>query len=150
MGHAGVHCCRDRRGMILIVVDTNVLAYLLLSEERSAAAQAVLERDSNWIAPPIWRCEFRNVLVQHVRRKIFAETRAREAWPLADGLVRTIAEPDPELVLTTAFARNLSAYDAEFVALADASGVRLVTDDTEVLERCPDIAISIRAFAGGA
>lgn len=133
----------------MIVVDTNVLAYLLLTKNRYADVQDVLERDATWLAPSIWRSEFRNVLVQHVRQEIFTEDTAHEAWHLADKLVRTIAEPDSRRVLATAIARNLSAYDAEFVALAEVAHVRLVTDDREVLKRCSEVAVSVSAFGKG-
>lgn len=37
-------------------------------------------------------------------------------------------------------AHGLSAYDAAYVAVAEANGVALVTDDTEILELAPEIA----------
>ena len=53
----------------MIVVDTNVLAYLLLPYEFSAAADALFERDPDWAAPILWRSEFRNLLAGELRRK---------------------------------------------------------------------------------
>lgn len=46
----------------MIVVDSNVLAYLYLPGEYSTAAEALLEQDSDWAAPILWRSEFRNIL----------------------------------------------------------------------------------------
>lgn len=37
-------------------------------------------------------------------------------------------------------ARGLSAYDAAYVAVAEAAGVALVTDDAEILQVAPEIA----------
>lgn len=52
----------------MIVVDTNVLAYLYLPCEHSAAAEALLARDPEWAAPVLWRSEFRNILAGYLRR----------------------------------------------------------------------------------
>ena len=38
----------------MIVVDTNVIAYLLIRGERSAAMDRLLEADPEWIAPQLW------------------------------------------------------------------------------------------------
>ena len=46
----------------MIVVDSNVLAYLYLPGEVTAAAEALLERDPDWQEPVLWRGEFRNIL----------------------------------------------------------------------------------------
>ena len=53
----------------MIVVDTNILAYLLLPYEFSPQADALFKRDPDWVAPILWRSEFRNLLAGYVRRK---------------------------------------------------------------------------------
>jgi predicted nucleic acid-binding protein len=45
----------------MIVVDTNLLAYLLLPTPHAAHAEAVLFKDSDWIAPTLICSEIRNV-----------------------------------------------------------------------------------------
>ena len=39
----------------MIVVDSNVLAYLYLPGEYIAAAEALLEQNPEWTAPILWR-----------------------------------------------------------------------------------------------
>ena len=53
----------------MIVVDTNVIAYLFLRGESAAKAQEWLTSDRDWVAPVLWRTEFRNLLAGYLRRK---------------------------------------------------------------------------------
>ncbi len=134
----------------MIVVDTNVIAYAVLEGPRSAAAAGVLRRDPEWAAPPLWRSEFRSVLVQAIRRGHLGLPAARAllgaaALPLG-GREREAA---PERVLAMAVATGCSAYDCEFAALAEALAVPLVTGDRQVLRAFPDLALSPEAFARG-
>jgi len=41
---------------------------------------------------------------------------------------------------------NCTAYDCEFVALADAERVQLVTADRQILREFPEVAISLHKF----
>jgi len=41
---------------------------------------------------------------------------------------------------------NCPAYDCEFVALAHANGVRLLTVDRQILREFPEVAISLNKF----
>lgn len=59
-----------------------------------------------------------------------------------------VADTNLIAVLHLAGASGRSAYDCEFVALAEALGVRLVTADRELTRSFPDRAISLEDFAG--
>ena len=133
----------------MIVADTNLIVYYVLEGDRSDAASGVRRRDPSWVAPPLWASECRNALVQHVRHGRLALTQARGAWGVARALVRDV-EVDPLAALDAAHAHGLSGYDAEFVALAEALGVPLVTDDRRVLTSCPGLAVPLDAFGDGA
>ena len=130
----------------MIVVDSNVLAYLYLCGEYTAAAEALLERDPNWAAPLLWRSEFRNILTGYLRRGslTFQQTHSlqREAEDLLDGAEY---EVDSLSVLELARDNGCSAYDCEFVALAMQLGTKLVTMDGKVLRAFPDIAVALTA-----
>lgn len=132
----------------MIVADTNLVVYAALLGERTEAAGRVRARDPGWVAPPLWRSEFRNVLVTHVRAGRLSPERAREIWEAASGLVRDV-EVDPVAALGAAFAYGLSGYDAEFVALAEGLALPLVTDDRRVRAACPEVAVSLDEFAAG-
>lgn len=132
----------------MIVVDTNVLAYLHLPGERTGAAEAAWLADPEWHAPLLWRSEFRNVLALQVRhRGLEAEDAVRiaaEAEETMEGREHVVRSRP---VLTLARSSGRSAYDCEFVALAYAVDVPLVTADRELAEAFPDRAVRLAAFA---
>ena len=114
----------------MIVVDTNLIAYLFLEGERTASAEKALRTDGEWIAPLLWRSEFRNVLALYLRRKIirldFAIRIAEEARLLMQG---NEYESFSSQVLHLVSQSRCSAYDCEFLALAQSLGVPLITTD---------------------
>lgn len=131
----------------MIVVDTNVLAYLLIPGQYTAAARATLARDAEWAAPLLWRSEFRNVLAVYLRRKHLTLGEAVALQQAAEALLagREYAV-DSRDVLTLAAESGRSAYDCEFAAVARALGVPLVTSDAQVLGSFPELAIALRTF----
>ncbi len=129
----------------MIVADTNLVTYGVIEGDRTEAAGRVRQRDGDWVAPPLWASEFLNVLVTHVRSGKLTVEQARAVWATGRALVREV-ETDRPHALELATTRGLSGYDAEFVALAERLGIRLVTDDRRVLAACPDVAVSLDAF----
>ena len=53
----------------MIVVDTNVIPYLFLVGDHTAQARVAFRKDHDWVAPLLWRSEFRNVLAFYLRQK---------------------------------------------------------------------------------
>ena len=51
-----------------------------------------------------------------------------------------------DAVLRLVARSNCTAYDCEFVALADAERVQLVTADRQILQEFPEVAISLDKF----
>ena len=130
----------------MIVVDSNVLAYLYLPCEYTAAAEALLEQDPDWAAPILWRSEFRNILAGYLRRKTIsfaqANTLQREAESLLHGAE---FEVDSQAVLELVRDSDCSAYDCEFVALAMKLDTKLVTMDKKLLQAFPKRAMALSA-----
>ncbi len=131
----------------MIVADTNLLAYFLLQGAFTDLAERAYARDADWHAPLLWRSEFRNVLILHVRHGDLALEEAREiltdAVRLMLGREHTV---DPLPVLDCAAVPGCTAYDAEFVALAERLGCRLVTSDRRLLAAAPHVAVSLEDF----
>ena len=131
----------------MIIADTNLIAYLLIRGQNTSEAEAVFRKDSQWVAPRFWRSEFRNVLVLSLRRKLMEMDEALEAMEQAERLIGGQEfEVQSSRVLRLAATSGCSAYDCEFVALAQDLGVPLVTSDRLLLARFKPTAVSMRTF----
>jgi predicted nucleic acid-binding protein len=128
----------------MIVVDTNILAYLYLPTEHTQKVEALLAKDTEWIAPTLWRSEFRNVLALYLRKNLLTFDQALAIQSEAEALLQ-----DNEFIVTSHDVLHLvqnsecSAYDCEFVTLAQNMNVKLVTIDKKILKNFPETAISL-------
>ena len=133
----------------MIVVDTTLIGYLFLPGERTAQAEQVLLRDPEWNAPLFWRSELRNVLALYMRKNLLSLQEAQQIMDAALGLMQgreyRVASFE---VLNLAAGCTCSAYDCEFVALAQALSVPLVTVDRHILSQFPDCTVSLDTFVG--
>ena len=108
----------------MIVVDTNVMTHLLMGGEGSADAALLFEQDPEWAAPVILMSGLRNVLLGFVRQGILvpdqAKTMSDDAVAILGDRIATVSSAQ---VFDIAQGCGLTAYDAEFVALARTLGV---------------------------
>ena len=131
----------------MIVVDTNVICYRWMSSPNSAAAETALAKDPYWIAPLLWRSEFRNIMGVAIRKKTLTINAAQEIIRKAEAsLERAEFTVASDAVLQLVARSNCTAYDCEFVALAHMEGVQLVTTDRQILREFPEVAISLEKF----
>lgn len=132
----------------MIVVDTNILVGLLVPGESSSVAARVLAKDPEWVAPLLLRSEFRNVLATLVRRRTIDSDSAllimEEAERILDGNEFPVNSAE---VLALSGGSACSAYDCEYVALAQMLRIPLVTLDREVLAAFPKLAVDPEKFA---
>lgn len=134
----------------MIVVDTNVIAYLYLSSGRSSDSEAALRRDPAWAAPLLWRSEMSNVLATYVREGRLARDDAIAIMDRAlERMSRHEYHVSPPRVLALAAETNASAYDCAFAALAVDLGVPLVTADRGLAAAFGAVAIALDAYARG-
>lgn len=130
----------------MIVVDSNVLAYLYLPGELTDAAEALLGCDPEWTAPVLWRSEFRNILAGYLRRRSLSFEQAAALQAEAEDLLAgNEYEVDSRSVLELVRDSDCSAYDCEFIALAEKLGTRLVTMDKKLLKAFPSRAVALNA-----
>ena len=134
----------------MIVVDTNVLAYLYLPGKHSAAAEALLLRDSEWAVPRLWRSEFRNVLATYMRGGLLSYDDAVRIHRTAESLMAG-GEYDVGGVEVLRLAKDsgCSAYDCEFIALAIKLEAKLVTMDKKLLKAFPKRTVALNAGQSG-
>ena len=131
----------------MIVTDTNIIAYLLLSGKYTAKAKAALRKDSNWIAPILWKSEFRNVLALYLRKKLMDIGQARDIMEEAERLMQSgeYSIPSSE-ILSLVEHSGCTAYDCEYVALAKEFNIPLITTDKQLLSSFPNTAQSLDKF----
>ena len=131
----------------MIVVDTNLIGYLYLESKHSQQAEHVLRQDTDWAAPLLWRSEFWNVLAGYLRKQWLSLAESRQ---LMDEALRMMEdreyEVDSNRVLRLVADSTCSAYDCEFVALAQELGTSLVTLDKKILNDFPTVAVSVDTF----
>ena len=132
----------EGRGSRVIVIDTNVMVYLVTgSTDHGDRAAALLRMESDWAAPSILLSELRNVLTGFVRRTWVELSDAKAMYD--DALVilgDRIATVDGSEVLDVAASLGLSAYDTEFVVLARELECELVSADQGILAAASDVA----------
>ncbi len=134
----------------MIVADTNLIVAAAVGASNAHGAAAVYSRDSGWCAPPLWRSEFWNVLAMHMAHSGMSLPAALACWRTATGVVTRGDLPvEAAQVLSLSYQSGCTAYDCEFVALAQTLGVPLVTSDKQVLKAFPGIAISPTSFVRG-
>lgn len=139
----------------MIVIDTMILTYFLLQHPGfTEEVDPVFSANLTYGAPPLWRSELRNSLLQYMgaadpnlpgNRLELADALAhmRDAEHLLD---THTYEVDSAEVLSLAFKSTCSAYDCEYVALAQALEVQLVTFDQKVLDAFPETAVHPKNF----
>lgn len=131
----------------MIVVDVNVLAYLLIDGVHTPSAEAVLALDPEWAAPLLWRSEWRSVLGGYLRRGEMDRPAVLERIDAAQALLLGREYlVDGERVIDLVSGSSCSAYDCEYVAVAETLGVPLVTNDRRILLDFPATAVSAADF----
>ena len=131
----------------MICVDTNIICYRYMASPFSAAADAAWAKDPDWIVPILWRSEFRNALAGSIRQRSLTVEEASAIANLAEAMLdQKEFTVSTSAVLQLVSRSNCSAYDCEFVALAHAEGVRLVTADRQIMQEFPEVAVSLRSF----
>jgi predicted nucleic acid-binding protein len=125
----------------VIVVDANVVAYLVFRGEWTAEVEALHARDPEWAAPVLLRSELRSVALEHVRA---SGVEAGAALAALDGARDVLGGREflvaDDRVLALARAPGCSSYDCEYVALAEELGVPLYTFDRALLDAFPELA----------
>jgi predicted nucleic acid-binding protein len=128
-----------------VVLDASVVLKWFHAEdeehvEAARALRAAFETGTLVVyAPPLLNLEILNVAA---RRSGWDENRLTDLVESLGDLGFVVIDPDLSRVASWA-ARGLTAYDAAYVALAEAEGIRLVTDDSRITAVAPEIAAAL-------
>ena len=127
----------------VVLVDTNVLVYLMLEGDRTSAAQELFERDADWRSEAFIMVEFSNVLTTYVRTKVLSRDQGLKLLAGAEKLVPVLTSVRNARALEVAAQFGISAYDARFVALSIQMKVKLVTEDAKLRAAVPSWTVSL-------
>jgi len=131
----------------VIVVDSNVVAYYWINGPLTETAWQVWTKDPDWHVPLLWRSEMRSILAGYLRDGTLSGKQVAQVMTSAEaafaGREHLVSS---ENVLRIVEATDLSAYDAEFVALAEVLDVPFVTADKAVLKAFAARAQGMRRF----
>lgn len=131
----------------MIVVDTNIISYFFISNNSSRLVEKLFTKAPRWHAPLLWRSEFRNVLSKYLRKDILSLSQCftvlQQAEQLMSGNEYQVTSPQ---VFDLVASSNCTAYDCEFVALAQHLNTLLVTEDKKIIREFPKVACSIKSF----
>ncbi len=131
----------------MIVVDTNIISYLYIAGEVSEQVEVLLTEDSHWVAPILWKSEFRSVMSKYLRKGYLT---IENVLLIIDQAEKLMSDNEYDIssiqVLQLVNASNCSSYDCEFVALAQYLDIPLITTDKKILQSFPGIAKSIDQY----
>lgn len=131
----------------MIVSDCTLIAHFLIPGPATATAEKVVASDPDWIVPPLWRSEMRNIFRGYlVAGKMKLEDASRLFVRAEERLGGREYSVSTDHVLALVAATWCSAYDAEYVALAQASSTMLVTSDGQLRRLFPALALSPEEF----
>ena len=128
----------------MIVTDASAVTLLFAdpdSDPRVNVATRILADDPEWVVPEVWRTELLSVLRGlHLGGKLTSQDAAHALRWLQEITVVT-APTGPCLTRMWELRDNLSAYDANYVAVAESHDLTLVTADVRIAKagvaRCP-------------
>ncbi len=131
----------------MIVVDANVVVHFAIPGPRTPLVERIREADPDWHVPLLWRSEVRNVLAGLAGRGELDLGLAVEIMGAAQAMLRGREyEVDSAAVLGRAVRSGCTAYDCEYVVLAEQLGVPLVTADRQVLRAFPGTTVAPEDF----
>lgn len=131
----------------MIVVDTNIITYLYISGEHTEQVEQLLRYDPDWAVPVLWRSEFRNVLTLYMRKSILSLDQTIMIMNEAENMLREREyEISSSHIMRLSNSSDCSAYDCEFVALAQHLNCQLITADKKILGAFPEVAQSLSSF----
>lgn len=126
----------------MIVIDTNILAHFWLPSDHTELCEQLFQWDPEWVAPLLWKSEFRNVVILYMRKKLIGLPEAIQLTEKAENQMKNREfHVNSVRVYSLADKSGCSSYDCEFISLAEELGVKLVTMDKQILHSFPERSV---------
>ena len=129
----------------VVVIDASAVAALLLNQPNAAQLHERLAHESTLHAPHLLDLEVTQVLRRALRRGLLNETRAALRLVALKELLLTRYPHEPFLDRVWELRANVTAYDAVYLALAEALAAPLVTTDRP-LSRVPGLRAEVEFY----
>jgi predicted nucleic acid-binding protein len=110
----------------MVVVDTNILAYLLIEGDRNLDVQALFARDADWKSEAFVLIEFSNILATYLRADSLTRNQAHALLVEAEKRLTGLVSLPHARALRVAEQFGVSA---RFLGAAQSFKTRLVTED---------------------
>lgn len=124
----------------MIVVDTNILAHFWLPSDSTELCDQLYQQDPQWIAPILWRSEFRNVVTLYFRKELIDLADALLIMEKAELQMKNQQfQVNSVQVLHHVCQSTCSSYNCEFVSLAKDLDLELITMDKQLLREFPGL-----------
>jgi predicted nucleic acid-binding protein len=127
----------------VVIVDTNVLAYLLIEGDQTDKAQQLYRQDGDWSSEAFVMVEFSNVLATYVRAGALPKAQGTALLTEAMNLLTTLHNVTNQDALDNAMRYEISAYDARFISVAQRLKTKLVTEDARLRKAVPSWTVSL-------
>lgn len=128
----------------MLIVDTNVVAYLLIEGHYTAAARSLHRRDDDGRSEAFIMVEFTNVLTASIAARrmnlVLAHQFLADATSILHGKLTSLPH---DSVLSLAVQYRVTAYDARFLSLTNQLGRRLVTEHVKLRAAAPELTQSL-------
>ncbi|HET7178373.1 MAG TPA: type II toxin-antitoxin system VapC family toxin [Chryseosolibacter sp.] len=131
----------------MIVVDTNIIAYMTFPSAYSSGVGSLHEKDPIWEAPLLWKSEFLSVIALYYRKGIINYEEGLAALEFAERLIGSREhEVAARAIMDAVIGSTCSSYDYHFIVLARQLGTKLITYDKKLLGEFPAIALTPDAY----
>ena len=127
----------------MLLVDTNILAYMLIEGDRTQAVQQLFARDPDWCSEAFVMVEFSNILATCVRHRTLTQAQGVQLLTDAHMLLPTLHNVAHDQAFETAMQFGISASDARLITLARQLKSKLITEDANLHAAVPAWTLSL-------
>lgn len=128
-----------------ILVDANIVVYLLLKTDKTEKARQLFEQCSRWVSESFMPIELTSAFLTAVRmneitakQAAFCLEQALELFPPVN-----LLKANHYRTMEMAIKYKTSAYDARYLVIAQELGTRLVTNDKPLRKAAPELTMSL-------